>query len=97
MTATELSVASRLGLGLVVVVFSDGSLNRIELHQQSLGYPLTATAVDRTDIPALAESLGCDGVRVDSVTGLEKALGVRRTRPLVIEARIGTSQYAAQF
>jgi acetolactate synthase-1/2/3 large subunit len=97
MTATELSVASRLGLGLVVVVFSDGSLNRIELHQQSLGYPLTATTVDRTDIPALAESLGCDGVRVDSVTGLGKALGVRRTRPLVIEARIGTSQYAAQF
>jgi acetolactate synthase I/II/III large subunit len=97
MTATELSVASRLGLRLVVVVFSDGSLNRIELHQQSLGYPLTATSVDRTDIPALAEALGCDGVRVDSVSGLEKALGVQRTRPLVIEARIATSQYAAQF
>jgi acetolactate synthase I/II/III large subunit len=97
MTATELSVASRLNLRLVVVVFSDGSLNRIELHQQSLGYPLTATSVDRTDIPALAESLGCDGVRVDSVTGLEKALSVRRTRPLVIEARIAASQYAAQF
>ncbi len=97
MTATELSVASRLGLGLVVVVFSDGTLNRIELHQQSLGYPLTATSVDRTDIPALAESLGCDGVRVDSVAGLEKALDFRRTRPLVIEARIDTAQYAAQF
>jgi acetolactate synthase I/II/III large subunit len=97
MTATELSVASRLGLGLVVVVFSDGSLNRIELHQQSLGYPLTATSVARTDIPALAESLGCDGVRVDSVAGLEKALAFRRTRPLVIEARIDTSQYSAQF
>ncbi len=97
MTATELSVASRHGLGLVVVVFSDGSLNRIELHQQSLGYPLTATSVDRTDIPLLAESLGCDGVRVESVTGLEKALDFRRSRPLVIEARIDTSQYAAQF
>ncbi len=97
MTATELSVASRHGLGLVVVVFSDGSLNRIELHQKSLGYPLTATGVDRADIPALAESLGCDGVRADSVTGLEKALDFQRTRPLVIEARIDTSQYAAQF
>jgi acetolactate synthase-1/2/3 large subunit len=97
MTATELSVASRLGLNLVVVVFSDGSLNRIELHQQSLGYPLTATSVDRTDIPVLAESLGCDGVRVDSVTGLEKALDFQRTRPLVIEARIDPAQYVAQF
>ncbi|MGH3278561.1 MAG: thiamine pyrophosphate-binding protein, partial [Trebonia sp.] len=37
MTATELSVAARLGLGLVVVVFSDGGLNRIELHQASVG------------------------------------------------------------
>jgi acetolactate synthase I/II/III large subunit len=101
MTATELSVAARLGLGLVVVVFSDGSLNRIELHQSSLGYPLTATAVDRIDIPSLAESLGCDGVRTDSVSGLEKALASAfadgRVRPLVIEARIDTSQYAAQF
>jgi acetolactate synthase I/II/III large subunit len=100
MTATELSVAARYGLPLVVVVFSDGSLNRIELHQQSLGYPLTATSVDRADIPTLAESLGCDGVRVDSVTGLEKALSAAfgdRSRPLVIEARIDPAQYTAQL
>jgi acetolactate synthase I/II/III large subunit len=101
MTAPELAVASRLGLGLVVVVFSDGGLNRIELHQSSVGYPLAATAVDRTDIPLLAESLGCDGVRVENVSSLEKVLssafGTGRTRPLVIEARIDTSQYSAQF
>ena len=101
MTATELAVAARLGLGLAVVVFCDGSLNRIELHQAALGLPLTATAVDRTDIPALAESLGCDGARADSVAGLEKALSSAfvsgRVRPLVIEARIDTAQYAAQY
>ena len=101
MTASELSVAARLGLGLVVIVFSDGGLNRIELHQASVGYPLAATAVDRTDIPLLAESLGCDGVRVESVSGLEKVLcgafGTGRARPLVIEARIDTAQYSAQF
>jgi acetolactate synthase-1/2/3 large subunit len=100
MTATELSVAARYGLPLVVVVFADGSLNRIELHQQQLGYPLTATGVDRTDIPALAESLGCDGVRVESTAGLEKALSTAfsgRPGPLVIEARIDPSQYSAQF
>ena len=101
MTASELAVASRLGLGLVVVVFSDGGLNRIELHQASVGYPLAATSVDRTDIPLLAESLGCDGIRVESVSSLEKALsgvfGSGRTRPLVVEARIDTAQYSAQF
>ena len=63
--------------------------------------PLAATSVDRTDIPLLAESLGCDGVRVESLSGLEKALsgafGTGRTRPLVIEARIDTAQYSAQF
>jgi acetolactate synthase-1/2/3 large subunit len=100
MTASELSVAARLGLGLVVVVFADGGLNRIELHQASVGYPLNATAVDRVDIPLLAESLGCDGVRVESVSRLEKVLSGAfsdRTRPLVIEARIDTSQYSEQF
>jgi acetolactate synthase-1/2/3 large subunit len=101
MTASELSVAARLGLGVVVVVFADGGLNRIELHQASVGYPLAATSVDPVDIPLLAESLGCDGVRAESLSSLEKALsrafdGVR-TRPLVIEARIDTSQYSAQF
>jgi len=100
MTSSELSVAVRLGLGLVVVVFADGGLNRIELHQASVGYPLTATSVDRVDIPLLAESLGCDGVRVESVSGLEKALSgafAGRSCPLVIEARIDTAQYSAQF
>jgi acetolactate synthase-1/2/3 large subunit len=100
MTASELSVAARYGLPLVVVVFADGGLNRIELHQDSLGYPRAATSVDRTDVPALAEALGCDGVRVENVSGLEKALSaafVPRDRPLVIEARISTSQYSAQF
>ena len=62
---------------------------------------MAATAVDRTDIPLLAESLGCDGVRVESVSALEKVLsgafGTDRTRPLVIEARIDTAQYSAQF
>jgi acetolactate synthase I/II/III large subunit len=101
MTSAELSVAARLGLGLVVVVFADGGLNRIELHQASVGYPLAATSVDPVDIPLLAESLGCDGIRVESVSALEKALsrafdGVR-AKPLVIEARIDTAQYSAQF
>ena len=100
MTCSELSVAARYSLPLVVVVFSDGGLNRIELHQESMGYPLSATAVDRVDVPTLAESLGCDGVRVESVSALERALSSAfsgRVRPLVIEARIDTSQYVAQY
>jgi acetolactate synthase-1/2/3 large subunit len=102
MTATELRIAAELGLPVTVVVFADGSLNRIELRQQLMGYPPTATRLGGTDLPALAEAMGCDGVRVDTPAGLEKALSdlaarSAGTRPLVVEARIDTAEYEAQF
>ena len=102
MTATELRIAADLGLPVTVVVFADGSLNRIELRQQLMGYRPTGTRLGGTDLPALAESLGCDGVRVDTPAGLEKALcdlpaRSAGTRPLLVEARIDTAQYEAQF
>ncbi|HXZ70807.1 MAG TPA: thiamine pyrophosphate-binding protein, partial [Streptosporangiaceae bacterium] len=102
MTVTELRVAAELGLPVTVVVFADGSLNRIELRQQLMGYPPAGTRMGGTDLPALAEALGCDGVRVDTPAALEKALadlGERSagTRPLFVEARIDPAQYEAQF
>jgi acetolactate synthase I/II/III large subunit len=99
MAATEMRIASGLGLPVTVVVFADGSLNRIELRQQLMGYPPTATRMDGTDLVALAEAMDCDGVRVDSPAGLEKALAGfgTRSRPLIVEARIDPSQYEAQF
>ena len=101
MVQGELSVASELGLGIVVLVFCDGSLNRIELKQMRLGYPSTATRIPPTDLVMLAASMGCEGVRVDSVADLEKVLGeidiTGLTTPLVIDARIDPAQYDSQF
>jgi acetolactate synthase I/II/III large subunit len=99
MAATELRIASALGLPVTVVVFADGSLNRIELRQQVMGYPPTATRMEGMDLVALAEAMDCDGVRVDSPAGLEKALAGlgTRSRPLIVEARVDPSQYEAQF
>ncbi len=102
MTATEMRVAAALRLPVVVVVFADGSLNRIELRQQLMGYPSTGTRMGGTDLPALAEAMGCNGVRVETPAALEKALvGLAArsagSRPLVVEARIDPSQYEAQF
>jgi acetolactate synthase-1/2/3 large subunit len=99
MAATEMRIASGLGLPVTVVVFADGSLNRIELRQQLMGYPPTATRMDGMDLVTLAEAMECDGVRVDSPAGLEKALAGfdARSRPLIVEARIDPSQYEAQF
>ncbi|MEU6352984.1 thiamine pyrophosphate-binding protein [Streptomyces sp. NPDC047072] len=99
MAATELRLAVARQLRLAVVVFCDGSLNRIELKQRALGYPGTATRLDHIDLVALAGSMGCDGVRVSSVAELEKATAglAGLNRPLLIEARIEPAQYEAQF
>jgi acetolactate synthase-1/2/3 large subunit len=102
MTATEMRIAAELGLPVTVIVFADGSLNRIELRQQLMGYPPTGTRLGGTDLPALAEAMGCDGVRADTPAALEKALsdlGARSagSRPLVVEARIDPAEYEAQF
>lgn len=99
MVQSELSMAAARGLGLVVLVFSDQSLNRIEIKQAKLGYPSTATRIERTDLPALAAAMGCDGVRADDVPSLERAFegAASLTRPLVIEAVIDPAQYTAQF
>lgn len=99
MAATELRLAAARQLRLAVVVFVDGSLNRIELKQRALGYPSTATRLDDIDLVALAGSMGCDGVRVTSVAELEKATTglAGLTGPLLIEARIDPAQYEAQF
>ncbi|MFJ3799843.1 thiamine pyrophosphate-binding protein [Streptomyces sp. NPDC090088] len=99
MAATDLRLAVSRRLPLAVVVFCDGSLNRIELKQRALGYRSTATRLDEVDQVALAGSMGCDGVRVTSVAELEKATAglASRTGPLLIEARIEPAQYEAQF
>jgi acetolactate synthase-1/2/3 large subunit len=99
MVQGELRVASGLGLGIVVVVFCDDSLNRIELKQAARGYPAWGTRIGPVEIERLAQSMGCDGVAVDSAAALEAALGQPRspTRPLVIGARIDPAQYRVQF
>lgn len=99
MTQGELRLATERGLGMAVIVFCDDSLNRIELKQQALGYPSTATRIEPTDLVLLAESMGCDGVRVTDREALAKTLvGLDELdRPLVIEARIDPSQYESQF
>ncbi len=91
MAATEMRIT--------VVVFADGSLNRIELRQQLMGYPPTATRLDGMDLVTLAEAMDCDGIRADTPASLAKALAgfADRTRPLIVEARVDPAQYEAQF
>jgi acetolactate synthase-1/2/3 large subunit len=98
MVQGELRLAASLGLGIVVVVFCDNSLNRIELKQQTRQYPAEGTRFEPTDMALLARSMACDGVMVETAAAMQSALAARAPRrPLVIGAVIDPAQYLEQF
>jgi acetolactate synthase-1/2/3 large subunit len=99
MVQAELRLAASLRLGVLVVVFCDNSLNRIEIKQANRSYPSWGTLIEPTDFAQLAPAMGCEGTMVDSAGALERALAAPRPgdRPLVIGARIDPAQYARQF
>ena len=99
MVQGELRLAASLKLGLLVVVFCDNSLNRIEIKQANRNYPSWGTIIESTDIALLARSMGCEGAEVDSAAGLSRLLASERPedRPLIVGARIDPSQYTHQF
>lgn len=98
MVQSELRVAASLGLGILVIVFCDNSLNRIELKQIIKNYPSYGTRFEASDVAKLAEAMGCEGARADTPEALAKVLwrASALTQPLVVETRIDPAQYAAQ-
>lgn len=99
MVQSELKVASALGLGILVVVFCDNSLHRIELKQMVKHYPSVGTRFEASDIVKIAEAMGCDAERADTPEALARIVerGAQLTRPLVVEARIDPAQYVSQY
>ncbi len=99
MVQSELKVAASLKLGVLVVVFCDNSLHRIELKQMVKQYPSFGTRFEPSDIVKLAEAMGCDGEHADTPAALAAivARATNLTRPLVIEARIDPTQYVTQY
>jgi acetolactate synthase-1/2/3 large subunit len=99
MVQGELRLAASLGLPLLVVVFCDNSLNRIEIKQARRRYPSWGTLIEPTDVARLAQSMACEGAAVERAPALERALARKRPqgRPLVIGAHIDPAQYTRQF
>lgn len=99
MVQSELGLAVELGLGLIVIVFKDGKLNRIELKQITKQYDAGSTTFEPGNLVKIAEGMGADGVRVESRQQLVEALEAAGSisRPLLIEACIDPAQYLAQF
>jgi acetolactate synthase-1/2/3 large subunit len=82
MVQAELRMAAALKLSPTVLVLCDGRPLRAQ--------PAAVPRVDGIDVALLAQSMGCDGLLVDSVRSLAAALGAPRAsdRPLVIGAFI---------
>lgn len=99
MSQSELEIAVELGLPVITVVFSDGSLNRIELKQQAAEIPSTGTRTMRHHFARVAEAYGALGIVADDPAGLERALAtaLETPGPVVIEANVDPSEYAVQF
>ncbi len=99
MVQGELRLAASLGLDLLVVVFCDNSLNRIEIKQSNRDYPSWGTLIEPTDLAQLAPAMGCEGVMLDDAAALQRVLAQKRPkdRPLVVGARIDPAQYSSQF
>ena len=99
MVQGELRLASSMKLGIVVVVFCDNSLNRIELKQTERKYQSWGTIIDSTDTVKLAQSMDCDGYQVSTTAELQKVLSSKLPgdRPTIIGATISPAQYLAQF
>ena len=87
----ELATAVALGLTLPVIVFADGFLNQIRLHQHSDFGHESAVRLPRLDFGALAEATGA-GFRLvqDDLSGdLDWAFGL--DRPALLAVRVGDS------
>ena len=90
MTMAELETAKRLGLPLVVLIWNDGALGLIEMHQRRRFGRIMGTRFNNPDFVALARSFGVDGVRIgragDLPAVLERALLAKG--PVVIDVPV---------
>ena len=64
MSMHELETAHRLGLPLVCLIWADGGLGLIEMHQRRKFGRVSGTRFDNPDFVALAEAFGVPGLRV---------------------------------
>ena len=91
----ELATLRDLKLGLPIIVFIDKSLGLIELKQRGSGYENLAVDFGATDFPAVAKSLGGEGVwcrdRESLAAQLQSAFD--RNTFTVIAAVIGEKAY----
>jgi thiamine pyrophosphate-dependent acetolactate synthase large subunit-like protein len=87
MTLNALLTASQYRIPAVTVVLNNGVLGWVKDGQRRRGNRFIASELGQTDYARVAQSLGCAGVRVESVKDLVSELDRVRgaTEPLVLD------------
>jgi thiamine pyrophosphate-dependent acetolactate synthase large subunit-like protein len=95
MSATELVTAVRLALPLLVVVYNDAAYGAETHHFGPHGHPLDTVTFPDTDLAAIARGFGCVAATVrspDDLAAVRDWLAGPRDRPLVVDAKVVSSQ-----
>jgi thiamine pyrophosphate-dependent acetolactate synthase large subunit-like protein len=95
----DLETAVRLGLPVIVVVFSDALLALIEYVQAKKGLPSYGVSFKRIDFAKISQGFGANGVRVSSFREFEVALqeAIKAQAPTVIDVPIDPDEYRSQI
>jgi len=94
MSMAELETASRLGLGVTVVVLVDDALSQIKAGQERKGYPVTGTTFGAIDYTKLAAAFGVAGVDVRTIDECREAFRTSPGgRPELVAAYIDPAAY----
>jgi thiamine pyrophosphate-dependent acetolactate synthase large subunit-like protein len=94
MAVAELATAVRYRLPLLVVVYNDAAYGA-EVHHFGEGQPLDTVRFPDTDLAAIAQGFGADGVTVREpadLSGVADWLAAPRDRPLVVDAKVVTTR-----
>jgi thiamine pyrophosphate-dependent acetolactate synthase large subunit-like protein len=91
MGAAELLTAVRLALPLLVVVYNDAAYGAEVHHFGPDGHVLDTVTFPDTDLAAIGQGYGCEGLTVRGPADLAPVrewLAGPRTRPLVVDAKV---------
>lgn len=88
-TIAELATAAELKIALPVVIVDNGGYGEIRNEMADRDEPVHAVALGHPDFAALAVSVGCHGVRVESAADLAAAIttALAADRPTVLHIR----------
>jgi thiamine pyrophosphate-dependent acetolactate synthase large subunit-like protein len=95
MMVHDLVLLRQLGLPVVIVVLSDGSLSLIRVSAERRGFPAYGVDFHPPDFAAAARAFGIEGKRATTIAELRAAVETALTdrTPLVIDVPVDYHEY----